>query len=158
MPDKQPATKHRFKWFVGFIVIMVALAKMGGAGSGDVSAPGVTTTAAAPAVETAPAEPKGPSVWDAGATFHTTKGQPVCISGNAYVEMVGYLRDNDEGAMKELFNSGQCGLAKEGVVVSPKRRPEGLGMFEGQGLIEARVLGHRQMMVLDRHLLQEKPE
>jgi hypothetical protein len=87
--------------------------------------------------------------WD-GTTYSTVGEAPACLTANRYKKFIGYYSAGNDPTMAEMIEQRVCVLLRPGIEVLPVRRVG--SWLDTRSLVEVRVLGTRQTMVLDERL------
>ena len=87
--------------------------------------------------------------WD-GTTYHTVEESPACLTANRYQKFIGYYAARNDPPMAEMIEQRVCVLLRPGIEVRPVRRVG--SWLDPRSLVQVRVMGTRQIMVLDERL------
>jgi hypothetical protein len=87
--------------------------------------------------------------WD-GTTYHTVGDAPACLTANRYKKFIGYYTARNDAPMAAMIEQEVCVLLRPGIEVLPVRRVG--SWLDTRSLVEVRVMGTKQTMVLDERL------
>jgi hypothetical protein len=153
------AQKRRRRRVVGGVIaVVLAIPIIKGMNTPSPSGSGITSTstitaetthtaASGAALEETPAAGAESTKGHFGKTYLTKAGAPVCLTVAAYKEFMSYYREKDEGALRELVETGQCGLLKEDSEVIAEDAVGPLWQ-----LAKVRFVGARQHGIVDPKL------